>query len=221
MNDKKETSNQPVIKLITNKGFLTLLLLAIGITAFSIIWNYNMTKVAVTDTKNSNITDYTQNIPVTEKQDVSEPTVKIEQEEEMTYNKTLVYVFPTNGQIQKEFSVEELSWDETMEDWRTHCGLDIEGEIGTEVDTSAEGDVIESFFDEMYGYVVKVKHLDGIETVYKNLDKVVVKQGDHLDQGQMIGTVGNCGNFEKNQKPHLHFEMINDEEYINPLDFIK
>ena len=93
--------------------------------------------------------------------------------------------------------------------------------MGAEVDTAAAGIVLEAFESETYGFVVKVQHPDGIVTVYKNLERIVVEKDDTIDLGQMIGTVGNKGSFEIGQKPHLHFEVIKDEKNINPMELIK
>ena len=100
-------------------------------------------------------------------------------------------------------------------------GVDIEAEDGAEVVTAAKGIVMEAYKDEMYGFTVKVSHNDGTTTVYKNLGKIVVKKDDIVDEGQMLGTLGSSGAFEMMQKPHLHFEVILEDKYINPLEFIK
>ncbi len=215
-----------VVKLIGNKLFITMLVFAIAIIMISAVFNRNVQQVAQ---KQSEVQ---QDIPV-----VSETNVPIAEEENFVAEETIEpvdeepevvavmgeisYKLPLAGELQKKFSTEELLWDETMQDWRTHSGIDIAAEVGTEVDTAAPGTVMEAYQDEMYGFVVKIQHSDNVVTVYKNLEKAVVKKDDAVDEGQMIGTVGNSGAFEIAQKPHLHFEVISDDKNINPLDFIK
>ena len=215
-----------VVKLIGNKLFITMLVFAIAIIMISAVFNRNAQQVAQKQG------EVQQDIPV-----VSETNVPIAEEENFVAEETIEpvdeepevvavmgeisYKLPLAGELQKKFSTEELLWDETMQDWRTHSGIDIAAEIGAEVDTAAPGTVMEAYQDEMYGFVVKVQHSDNVVTVYKNLEKAVVKKDDAVDEGQMIGTVGNSGAFEIAQKPHLHFEVISDDKNINPLDFIK
>lgn len=221
MSDK---SNNSVAKLIGNKLFITLLIFAIAIILISAAFNRSIRKAAQEQT------DYEIELPVVAETEISKPeeTVSVseevitpvEEEEAVPTAAEIRYRLPLAGELQKEFSVEELLWNETMQDWRTHNGIDIAAETGTEVVTAAPGTVLEAYEDEMYGFTVKVQHSDYVVTVYKNLEKIVVEKDDILDEGQMIGTVGNTGSFEMAQKPHLHFEVIVEDKNINPLDFI-
>ncbi len=214
--------NNSVIKLVGNKIFITLLVFAIAIILVSAAFNRNMQKVAQEQP------EYEVEIPVAAETEIEPEVIEtvIENDyeteaEAVPVIKELNYRLPIAGELQKEFSTEELLWDETMEDWRTHNGVDIAAEPGTEVVTCASGTVEEAYEDEMFGIVVKVRHGDGVVSIYKNLEKTVVKKDDVLDEGQMIGTVGNTGGFESAQGPHLHFEMLKEEKNINPLEFIK
>ncbi len=227
MSDKKGNS---VLKLVSNKFFITLTVFALGIIMVSAVFTRNSQRVAenseniepddvpvVTDNKREEIEEYEFSVE-------KEEFVPVEEIEEPQTKEVMVrfeYRMPLSGKIQKEFSTDELLWDETMQDWRTHSGVDIEADYGAEVDTSAPGIVVDVSESEKYGVSVKIQHQDGIITIYKNLDKAVVKKDDNLDEGQMIGTVGNKGEFEFSQKPHLHFEVVSEEKYINPLDLIK
>ncbi len=214
-----------VVKLIGNKLFITLTVFAIAIIMLSAVFSRNSQQVAENQSREK------ENIPVVSETEISEPVVpEIEEiETHAVVEEPVViavvgdveYQLPLAGELQKKFSTEELLWDETMGDWRTHNGIDIAADAGTEVDTAAPGTVAEAYEDEMYGFVVKIRHNDGVVTVYKNLEKAVVKKDDAVDEGQMIGTVGQNGFFEIAQKPHLHFEVISEDENINPLDFIK
>ncbi len=214
-----------VVRLIGNKLFITLLVFALAIIMISSILNRNAQQVAKTQKEAlENIPVVSEsNVPVIEeKKAVAEEIIEEEDEPEaVAVMGEISYRLPLAGELQRKFSTEELVWDETMKDWRTHNGIDIAADVGTEVDTAAPGTVTEVYEDEMYGFVVKVRHNDNVVTVYKNLQRAVVKKDDAVDEGQMIGTVGDAGAFEISQKPHLHFEVISDDKNINPLDFIK
>lgn len=220
MSDKSKSS---VVKLIGNKLFILLLVFAIAIILISAAFNRSIQKVAQEQP------EYEVELPViteTETADIIEITPEFEgisepEEEAVEVIAEIKYRLPLAGELQKKFSADELLWDETMQDWRTHNGIDIAAEAGEEVVTAAQGTVLDAYEDEMYGFTVKVQHTDSVVTVYKNLGKIVVKKDDILDEGQMIGTVGDSGAFEMAQTPHLHFEVISEDKNINPLDFIK
>lgn len=222
MSDKSSNS---VLKLIGNKLFITLLVFAIAIILISAAFSRNIQEVAQEESEYEvelPVTAETKNNEIIESvPDTEDVIVSVEEPEAVPAVKEIRYRLPIAGELQKEFSVDELLWDETMQDWRTHNGIDIAAEEGTEVVAAAPGTVMEAYEDEMYGTTVKVMHDDNVVTVYKNLAKTVVGKDDILDEGQMIGTVGNTGSFETAQTPHLHFEVILEDKNINPLDFIK
>ena len=64
-----------------------------------------------------------------------------------------------------------------------------------------------------YGYLVKIRHANGLVTVYAHLDAVHVKEGQRVSRGQQIGKIGNTG---ASQGPHLHFEVIRNGSRVNP-----
>ena len=217
MRDKKNSS---VAKLIGNKIFIILVAFSIAIICISLAFDRSIRKVSNVQTDFVSEVPVVNDVPDLVNEEVfaesAEASEVVEEQAE-----TINYRLPVSGELQKDFSVDELLWDETMQDWRTHNGVDIETEDGAEVVTAAPGTVTEAYEDELYGFVVKVEHSDGRISIYKNMGKIVVKKDDVVDDGQMIGTVGNSGAFEMTQNPHLHFEIIYEEKYINPLEFIK
>ena len=75
--------------------------------------------------------------------------------------------------------------------------------------------------DSFYGNVVKIINDDGYIFVYSNLDnKIAVKEGDKVKQGNIIGTIGVSATGELADETHLHFEIIKEGTQINPLDLI-
>lgn len=68
------------------------------------------------------------------------------------------------------------------------------------------------------GMYVRIEHSDGIETQYLHLSQVLVNAGDKVSAGQLIGEVGNTG---RSYGAHLHFEVLVDGEYVDPLPFLQ
>ena len=131
------------------------------------------------------------------------------------------FVFPVNGGILKDFSAEDLQYSETMEDWRVHEGIDFAADEGTDVVASANGTVEEVTEDGMMGTSVLLLHSDGTKTFYGNLQEgSALSAGSQVNAGDVIGRVGRTAASEIIEPPHLHFEVILDNERKNPHDFL-
>ena len=98
-----------------------------------------------------------------------------------------------------------------------HLGVDFRGAVGEPVKAANRGVValVDRFF--LAGNVVYVDHGGGIVTSYFHLSKTLVKQGDVVKRGQVIGEVGNTGRVTG---PHLHWAARYGENTVNPLDLL-
>ncbi len=85
-----------------------------------------------------------------------------------------------------------------------HKGIDIAGEVKTPVHSVDKGIVTKSYYSGSYGNVVFIKHDNNLETVYAHLNKRNVKEGQLVNQGDIIGLMGNTGD---SSGVHLHFEI--------------
>ena len=85
-----------------------------------------------------------------------------------------------------------------------HEGVDIAGDYGTPISATAAGTVTQAGWVGGYGYLVEVKHADGIVTRYGHNSAVLVYEGQHVDQGSMIALMGSTGN---STGPHCHYEV--------------
>jgi LysM repeat protein len=105
----------------------------------------------------------------------------------------------------------------------THKGIDIAGQQGTTVVASNEGTVEKSYLSSTYGNVILINHPNGYVTVYAHLDERLVNEGQAVNKGEKIGTMGNTG---YSTGVHLHFEMhrsewtFKKENAINPASLI-
>jgi murein DD-endopeptidase MepM/ murein hydrolase activator NlpD len=97
-----------------------------------------------------------------------------------------------------------------------HMGVDLAADIGTPVYATADGVVGALIRDCGLGRVVKIDHLHGYITVYGHLSQILVKQGQSVKRGEMIGTVGNTG---LTTGPHLHYEVYYEGKAQNPLNY--
>ncbi|MBQ6540287.1 MAG: M23 family metallopeptidase [Oscillospiraceae bacterium] len=134
---------------------------------------------------------------------------------------TVRYIWPLAGSVEVAYSMNDLIFDKTMADWRTHDGVDIEARPGTRVLASADGTVEKVYDDEMYGTTVVIKHPDGMRSVYSNLaGKPPVKSGDAVNCGDVIGSVGNTAAAETGEVNHLHFAMKLENKSVDPTEYL-
>lgn len=151
-----------------------------------------------------------------------EETIKEVEEPKETPKKELAFAYPIEGEKTREFSMENLIYSETLEEWTTHQGLDIKADRTTVVKAAEEGTVVAIKNDPRYGLTVIIEHENGFKTVYSNLlTTEFVTEDEKVEKGQSIGTVGNSAVFEIADEPHLHFEMIKDGEYVDPTVYLK
>lgn len=136
--------------------------------------------------------------------------------------KELSFMYPVEGEIVKEFAIDNLVFSETLQEWIVHKGIDIKALRTTVVKASEEGTVKAIKNDPRYGLSVIIEHRDGYKTVYSNLlTTEFVSEGEEVSKGQSLGTVGNSGAFEIADEPHLHFEMLKDEKNVDPKLYLK
>lgn len=156
----------------------------------------------------------------TQENNVEETNTKVEEPEPV--KKELSFSYPIEGEILREFAMEELIYSETLDEWTVHQGIDIKADRTTVVKSAEEGTVVAIKNDPRYGLTVIIEHKDGYKTVYSNLlTAEFVTEDEKVEKGQSIGTVGNSAVFEIADEPHLHFEMIKNGEYVDPKIYLK
>ena len=132
------------------------------------------------------------------------------------------FVRPVDGEIARNFAKDTLIYSETLDEWITHLGIDIKAERTTVVKSAEKGKVIAIKNDPRYGLTVIVEHVNGFKTVYSNLlTTEFVSEGEEIEKGQSIGTVGNSASFEICDEPHLHFEILKDDVNVDPTIYCK
>ena len=150
-----------------------------------------------------------------ESESVSKPTKQPEAEESENVKE---YILPVDGTIDVGYSADTPIYSKTLEDWRVHSGIDYIVPLGTTVKAINDGVVQSIETDALMGVTVTVKHTDGYESCYSNLDsEISLKTGQLISQGDTVGTVGSSAIIEVAQEPHLHFEVCFDGESVDPL----
>ena len=163
-------------------------------------------------------------------EDVSKPKedVKIEKPEEkpeestFSFFKETVFSMPVNGKIIKNHSGGELVKYEAIDEWRTHDGIDIAAETGSEIKAAADGKILSVKNDPLWGTVIEISHKGNFITVYSGLEpEVSVKTGDEIKAGDVLGTLGETNLAEVDGESHLHFAIKENGKFIDPSEKIR
>ncbi len=129
------------------------------------------------------------------------------------------FMMPVSGKIYAAFSADELIYNKTMGDWRTHNGIDIRANKDVAVKAGMSGMVKDIYNDGMLGNVVEIES-ENVVVRYCGLgDKILVKKGNRVSQGDSIGVVGEIP-LEISDESHLHVEFIKDGQYQNPNNYL-
>ncbi len=101
---------------------------------------------------------------------------------------------------------------------KMHEGVDMAAPQGTPIYAAKSGKVTRTAFQAGgAGYYVSINHGDGFSSIYMHMTHYIVKPGDYVKTGQVIGYVGSTGG---STGPHLHFGIAYKGEYVNPLNYI-
>ena len=98
-----------------------------------------------------------------------------------------------------------------------HAGMDFSAKTGTEIYATGNGKISKVRRSKKgYGNYVEINHGYGYKTLYAHMSKSIVKQGQKVKRGELIGYVGNTGT---SVAPHLHYEVIKNGKKIDPVNF--
>lgn len=154
-----------------------------------------------------------------EKEESSKVSNTKEEKEEI---KDPEFQMPVEGKITKKFAQDNLVYSTTLDEWITHNGIDIEAEKTEVVKAAADGVIKSIKNDPRYGLTVVIEHTNGFSSVYSNLlTAEFIEDGENVKKGQTIATVGNTATFEIADESHLHFEILKDNNYVDPELYIK
>jgi murein DD-endopeptidase MepM/ murein hydrolase activator NlpD len=104
---------------------------------------------------------------------------------------------------------------------RKHKGIDIHARKGTPVVAVCDGVIVEKALTPIGGKTLWLRSEDyGWKAYYAHLDKQLVREGQHVKKGQVIGTVGNTGN-ARTTPSHLHYGISSGDDWVNPLPYVK
>jgi murein DD-endopeptidase MepM/ murein hydrolase activator NlpD len=99
-----------------------------------------------------------------------------------------------------------------------HQGLDMGADMRSPLFATGDGKITHADFDGNYGRMVEIDHGMGLVTRYGHMSRILVKKGDIVKRGTIIGQLGCSG---RCSGPHVHYEVVNNGRPVNPLKFLK
>lgn len=123
------------------------------------------------------------------------------------------FIIPVSGTKTSSFGTREANEIVTS----YHTGVDIANVKGTIIKSAIDGKVTQVSEEGDYGKHLRIS-IDNLVTLYAHCDKIYVKEGDEIKQGQDIAEIGSTGNSTGN---HLHFEIRYENRYIDPEKLIE
>ena len=135
----------------------------------------------------------------------------------VTTEKNIECSLPLGTAILKDYSNGTMVKSKTMNDWRTHNGVDFTGEAGDEGRAGCPGVVKRIENDSSWGNVITVEHDNGLTARYCGIDSVTVSEGETVGARDVLGTLGEIP-IESADASHLHFEMMKDGGYVDPIE---
>ena len=245
MQNNEHSNQHPVRNFFRDKGYYIVLFLcicAVGISGYLFVSNAISEKNSAAEQTLSVATSAAvpsgtgaaaaaQRLPKTEapKQQADKPAVReqtpaasaIDAEERVRESAALVRVWPLSGEQLTGYCADQLCYNATTQDWRTHTGVDLACISGAPVRAACAGTVTAVYDDDYLGTTVVISHADGYATQYSNLNAMpTVSAGSTVAAGDIIGAVGETAILEIADQPHLHFAVTLDGASIDPNAFI-
>lgn len=146
------------------------------------------------------------------------PVVSTEEKISKPYNADDVKVLKTYYDYKGEESSQQNSLIYYENTYMQSSGVSYGKDQIFDVISILPGTVEEVKEDEILGKVVKIKHNDNVISLYQCLSETTINKGDTVIQGQVIGQSGSC-NLEKDIKNHVYFELIINNETVNPENY--
>lgn len=128
------------------------------------------------------------------------------------------FVLPSKARMSAGFGLRRMVNGKLLKDYY-HSGVDFAGGQGSPVNSVADGVVIMAKNGwRLHGNSICIDHGQGVVSIYIHLSKVLVKEGDTVKSGQLIGRIGQTG---RANGPHLHFSLYVNKHSTNPLQWFK
>lgn len=141
--------------------------------------------------------------------------------ESLNFNPDNGLTWPLQGKIIMEYSDDRTVYHQTLQQFKVNPAILIQGEVGTEVVSSAKGIVTSIELKPDTGITLTVDIGNGYKLVYGQLQESKLKAGDVVEEGKVIGKLDKVSKYYSVEGNHLYFQVLNAETTVNPMSLLK
>ena len=149
--------------------------------------------------------------------DIIEPSV---QERPLVFSDEDVLSWPVDGNVLIPFNMEQTVYFATLDQYKYNPAVIIAGDVGEEVWAATDGKVTSIKEDAQTGKTVTVDLGDGYQAIYGQLGELHVKEGDRINEGVLIGYLGEPTKYYSVEGCNLYFQLLKDGEAVDPLHYL-
>lgn len=147
-----------------------------------------------------------------------EETKEVMTPDALTFEADKGLLWPVSGNVIMNYSVDKVIYYETLEQFKCNPAVIIDAKVGAEVKSATKGIITSITQEDETGVTVTAAIGSGYSVVYGQLDKdVKVKEGDVVEEGQVIGTIAKPTKFYSVEGSNLYFQVLKDDETVNPM----
>ena len=156
--------------------------------------------------------------------EIIEPEINIieesVQESPLAFSEEDVLSWPVDGNVLIPFNMEQTVYFATLDQYKYNPAVMIAGEVGEEVWAATDGKVTSIKQHAQTGITVTVDLGDGFEAIYGQLGELHVKEGDRINEGVLIGYLGEPTKYYSVEGCNLYFQLLKDGEAVDPLHYL-
>ena len=149
--------------------------------------------------------------------DIIEPSI---QESPLVFSEEDVLSWPVDGNVLIPFNMEQTVYFATLDQYKYNPAVIIAGDVDEEVWAATDGKVTSIKEDAQTGTTVTVDLGDGFEAIYGQLGELHVKEGDRIEEGVLIGYLGEPTKYYSVEGCNLYFQLLKDGEAVDPLHYL-
>ena len=149
--------------------------------------------------------------------DIIEPSI---QESPLVFSEEDILSWPGDGNVLIPFNMEQTVYFATLDQYKYNPAVIIAGDVGEEVWAATDGKVTSIKEDAQTGTTVTVDLGDGFEAIYGQLGELHVKEGDRIEEGVLIGYLGEPTKYYSVEGCNLYFQLLKDGEAVDPLHYL-
>lgn len=142
------------------------------------------------------------------------------QPSELSFPENEALLWPLDGNVLMNYSMDQTIYFATLDQYKYNPALIIEGQVGQDVRSVAEGEVVTIQTNAETGTTVTLNLGDGYEAIYGQLGEVSVTKGERIAEGDVIGYLGEPTKYYSVEGCNLYFKLLKDGEPVNPLEYL-